>query len=101
MQRCFNALCSHKKYGSAPKNPRNKIERSEEFKNIISAADCKKLVALIRLILNHEKEQQNAGKHLHLSDERFLKEAEKMVTEEFSLVLGIDRDEVLKMVVSA
>ena len=79
----------------------NKIERSEEFKNIISAADCKKLVALIRLILNHEKEQQNAGKHLHLSDERFLKEAEKMVTEEFSLVLGIDRDEVLKMVVSA
>lgn len=76
----------------------NKLERSEEFKSIISGADCKKLVALIRLITAHEKQQQAVGKHLHISDERFLKEAEKMVAEEFSVVLGIERDEVIKAV---
>lgn len=78
----------------------NKIERSEQFKAIIASADCEKLVGLIRLILEHEKVQQKNGKHLHISDERILKEAEKMVTEEFSVVLGIDRTEVIPLIMN-
>ena len=77
----------------------NKIERSESFKEIIASADCERLVALIRLILSHEKEQHSKGKHLHISDEKILKEAEKMVTEEFSVVLGVEPDKVISMLV--
>ena len=59
------------------------------------------LIRLIRQIRAHEQEQLGKGKRLHLSDERFLKEAEKMICEEFSLVLNIDRNEVLSRILRA
>ncbi len=73
----------------------SKIERSERFKEIISQGECEELIKLIRLIHRHGEQQIANGKRLHISDERFLKEAEKMICEEFSLVLNIDRDEVI------
>lgn len=76
----------------------NKLERSEQFRAVIAEGACVELIRLIRLIRSHEQEQLAKGKRLHISDERFLKEAEKMICEEFSLVLGISRDEVLKRI---
>ena len=79
----------------------NKIERSEAFRAVISGGDRVELIRLIRQIRAHEQEQLGKGKRLHLSDERFLKEAEKMICEEFSLVLNIDRTEVLSRILRA
>ena len=76
----------------------NKQERSEQFRAIITEGSCVELIRLIRLVRTHEQEQLAGGKRLHISDERFLKEAEKMVCEEFSLVLHISRDEVLERI---
>lgn len=73
----------------------NKQERSEAFRAVISGGSRVDLIRLIRLISFHGREQNAKGKRLHLSDERFLKEAEKMICEEFSLVLRLDRSEVL------
>lgn len=73
----------------------NKLERCDEFREIITEGDCVELIRLIRLIRDHERVQTARGKRLHISDERFLKEAEKMICEEFSLVLNIGREEVL------
>ena len=76
----------------------NKQERSEQFRAIITEGSCVELIRLIRLVRTHEQEQLAGGKRLHISDERFLKEAEKMICEEFSLVLHISRDEVLERI---
>ena len=76
----------------------NKQERSEQFRAIITEGSCVELIRLIRLVRTHGQEQLAGGKRLHISDERFLKEAEKMVCEEFSLVLHISRDEVLERI---
>lgn len=78
----------------------NKVERSEAFRNVISGGDCVELIRLIRLIHSHEKEQVAKGKRLHMSDERFLKEAEKMIGEEFSIVLHTGRDTVLEKILN-
>ncbi len=77
----------------------SKPERTETFREIISSGDCMALVALVRTIRAHEQRQLAEGKRLHLSDERFLKEAQKMVCEEFSLALDIDHDEVISRIV--
>ena len=69
----------------------NKQERSEQFRAIITEGSCVELIRLIRLVRTHGQEQLAGGKRLHITDERFLKEAEKMVCEEFSLVLHISR----------
>ena len=73
----------------------NKPERTETFRVVISSGDRVELVRMIRLIHFHELQQIADGKRLHISDERFLKEAEKMVCEEFTIVLHSTREEIL------
>lgn len=76
----------------------NKQERSDEFKVIVSGGDFVELIRLIRLINSHSNELSLVGRHLHMSDERFLKEAEKMVSEEISLCLGVDKQTAIDLV---
>ena len=75
----------------------NKQERSDHFKSIIADGDCVELIGMIRLIHAHSNELAENGRHLHMSDERFLKEAEKMVSEEFSQALGVEREAIIPM----
>ena len=76
----------------------NKIVRSEHFKDIIARGDSSELVRMIRLLHLHAQQQLARGKRLHISDERFLKEAEKMVCGEFALVLNVSRDDVIELI---
>ncbi len=76
----------------------NKQERSEEFKNTISNGECVELIRMIRLIKSHSELISRSGRRLHMSDERYLKEAEKMVSEEISFALGVDRQTAIEMV---
>ena len=50
------------------------------------------------LYSRQQKLLQNGKKKLHVSDERFLKEAERMLHEEFAHVLNIQRDQVLPFI---
>ncbi len=76
----------------------NKTERAEEFKGIITRGDCRELISLVRLIRSHEQMQIEHGRRLHISDERILREAEKMVCDEISTALDVSKDEALGMV---
>ncbi len=60
--------------------------------------DCAELVRLVRTIYFHGRKQIAEGKRLHISDERFLKEAEKMVCEELSLVLNVESGDILSRI---
>ena len=71
----------------------DKQQRTESFRAVISEGDRVELIRLIRLIYAHGQH-----KRLHVSDERFLKEAMKMVCEEFSLVLHTDSDSIMKRI---
>ena len=53
---------------------------------------------MIRLICKHSDELSELGRHLHMSDERLLKEAEKMVTEEIEFVLDVDKQQAIEMI---
>ncbi len=75
----------------------DKNVRFEFCKEVISGGDFEKLVKLVRSLRFHEMAQHQLGKHLHISDDRFLKEAEKMVCDEVSIVLDIDRKEVVPL----
>ena len=45
-----------------------------------------------------EQERQAQGKKMHVSDERFFKEAEKLLYDEFAMVLEIKPEEVLPFI---
>ncbi len=73
----------------------NEHIRKEHYKEIISGSDRASLICMIRELYLHREALAKQGKKLHASDERFFKEAEKILYEEFALVLNIDTKEVL------
>ena len=81
-----------------PGNPSEWItderERKERFKDIAGRADTFEMIQLIEALLEHQREVMERGKKLHIADERMLREAEKMICDEFAYVLGISQEEV-------
>lgn len=69
-------------------------ERKEHYRSIILSGNRGEILKMIRELYIHKQEQQSKGKKMHLSDEQFLKEAERLLYSEFSLVLNIKTDEV-------
>lgn len=75
----------------------DKNERFNFCKDTIANGDLKAIIYLIRMLHAHQKEQNNKGRHLHISDERFLREAEKMACDEIAYALNIERSEIVPM----
>lgn len=73
-------------------------ERKQKYQKIISQGDRKNLVQLIKTLHLHKLSQQGKGRKLHQCDEVFLKQAEKLLYDEFALVLKIKPDEVLPFI---
>lgn len=76
----------------------DEVARKERYREILSGGDRVALIRMIKALYLHQKEQVANKRHLHQSDERFLKDAEKLLHEEFALVLGIGREEVLPLI---
>lgn len=76
----------------------DKNTRLEFCKDTIASGDFEATVNLIRMLRFHEKKQNAKGKHLHISDERYLREAERMACDEISFALNIDRSEIIPMI---
>ncbi len=72
--------------------------RKEKYKEIISEGNRAELVSIIKAIYLHEQELKEKGKKLHIADDNTLKEAEKMLYDEFAYVLEIDREDVLSCI---
>ncbi len=70
-------------------------ERSAEFKGIIDSGDREKIIRIIRILFLRKRELEAKNRKLHAADEAILNRAEKLIYEEFALVLGIDKDEVV------
>jgi len=75
-------------------------ERKEQYKMIIAEGDHRKLIGMIKAIYLHKKKREEEGKRLHISDERFFKEAERILYDEFQYVLNIRREELLPLIIS-
>lgn len=73
-------------------------ERKETYKQILQQGDRIELVRMIKALHQHQLDQRAKGKHLHTADEHFFKEAEKLLYDEFALVLDIQPDEVLPFI---
>ena len=69
-------------------------KRKLYYRSLINSGDRSALLRMIRTLHNHKQRQAAAGRKFHLCDENFLRDAEKLLTAEFSMVLGIAPSEV-------
>lgn len=82
----------------APAWIEDNVARREAFHAIVQRGDRSELIQLVRTVYRHQKELSTAGKRLHLADERIMKEAERLLHEEFSVALEIAPDEVVPFI---
>ena len=73
-------------------------ERAELYSQILESGDRKRLAQLVRTLYLRQKSLLAKGRHLHSLDERFFKNAESLLFDEFSAVLGITQDEVFDFI---
>lgn len=69
-------------------------QRKEEFHRILTAGDRKELLVMIRTLYRHREALQKTGKRLRTNDDQMLRDAEKLLNDEFALVLNIKPREV-------
>lgn len=66
-------------------------ERAEKFKSMLKNGTCEDLIILIKSIYSNRK---LLGKNVYKNDDDIRKLAEKLLNEEFSVILKINPDEV-------
>ncbi len=67
--------------------------RKEKFNEILQSGDRKGIIALAGTLYHKQQAQLAVHKKLNSSDERILREAEKIINTEFAFVLHITPDE--------
>lgn len=69
-------------------------ERKAEYQKILMEGERIQKVRLVRTLIRRRKQLQTTGKHLRSGDEQILRDAEKLLVDEFSLVLKIPQEKV-------
>jgi CarD family transcriptional regulator len=63
--------------------------RKQAYRELIHSGDRTALIRMVGSLHRHKEAQALAGRKFHLCDENFLRDAEKILSAEFSLVLDI------------
>jgi len=72
---------------------RDENARKQTYRELISSGDRAALMKMVYTIYRHKKAQTEAGKRVHLADENFLRDAEKLLVSEISVIMKISQDE--------
>lgn len=75
-------------------------KRKQHYRELITGSDRAALISMVRALHKHKQEQTASGRKFHFCDENFLRDAEKLLNTEFSLVLDIPQDRVAEYVIS-
>lgn len=85
-------LCSEDAHQDAWISDEN--QRKQRYRELITSGDRAALICMVRSLLAHRQQQTAAGRKFHLCDENFLRDAQKLLSAEFSMILNIEPDQV-------
>ena len=69
-------------------------ERKATFDTLLRNNNCTDLIKIIKTLFQQKKRRQAIGKALHVSDENYLREAQRLLYDEIAGVMGINPNEV-------
>lgn len=72
--------------------------RREKFHRVLVGGDPSSLIRMIRSLYRHQQKMKEQGKKLRQADERAFREGEKLLYDEFALVLHIEPEQVLPFI---
>lgn len=69
-------------------------QRKQKYRELISSGNRVALLQMMHALLEHKRQQIEARRKFHQCDENFLRDAQKLLSDEFTLVLGISKESV-------
>lgn len=72
---------------------RDENQRKQTYRELIGSGDRARLLQMVHTLYRHKKEQSAAGKKVHLCDDNFLRDAEKLLSSEVSMVMSMEYDQ--------
>lgn len=72
---------------------REENQRKQTYRELITGGDRAGLMRMVHTLYRHRREQTAAGKKVHLADENFLRDAEKLLAGEIAVVMDMQQDE--------
>jgi CarD family transcriptional regulator len=75
--------------------------RKQHYRDLVSTGDRVALLRMLYTLYRHRESQLSSGRKFHLCDENFLRDAQRLLSVEFALVLGIAPEQVGEYVVRA
>lgn len=77
----------------------NDAVRKEKFKGVLQGGKREEIIALIKSVYLHKQKLLEEGKKkLHVADENVMKDAKRLLYDEFAYVLKLERNEVLPFI---
>ncbi len=70
--------------------------RKQAYREMIGSGDRVRLLRMVSSLYRHKAAQAAAGRKCHISDDNFLRDAEKLLTSEISVVMAMDGDQARK-----
>jgi len=67
--------------------------RKETYRMILSSSDRAAVLRMLAALRHHREQRLAEGKRMHQSDENFLREAEKRITGEISVIMNMDPEQ--------
>jgi len=72
---------------------RDESQRKQLYRELISSGDRERIMAMVHTLYRHKAEQTASGRKVHLCDDNFLRDAEKLIAGEVAFVMGLSQDE--------
>ena len=67
--------------------------RKQQYRDLLAAADRLSLMRMLRGLYRYQNELLEAGKRIHLCDDNFLRDAERLLCSEIALVMELSPEE--------
>lgn len=68
-------------------------KRKQAYRELISSGDRVRLLQMVCTLYRHRAAQRATGRKIHLCDENFLRDAERLLTGETAMVMGLEPEE--------
>lgn len=72
---------------------RDEGQRKQMYRELIGSGDRVKLAQMVHTLYRHKTAQLAAGRKVHLCDDNFLRDAEKLLISEAAVVLDYDQEQ--------
>lgn len=72
---------------------REENQRKQAYRELIGSGDRRKIMRMVHTLYRHKADQSAMGRKIHLCDETFLHDAEKLLIGEIAIVLHIEPEQ--------